>query len=51
MSRYFYVRALLLALCFSISLFGQRDLGAITGTITDPTGAAIPSAKVVITVP
>lgn len=30
-------------------LFGQRDLGTITGTVTDPTGAAVPKATVTIT--
>ena len=29
--------------------FGQRDLGTITGTITDPQGSAVPHAKVTIT--
>ncbi len=28
--------------------FGQRDLGTITGTVTDAQGAAIPNAKVTI---
>jgi len=32
-----------------IASFGQRDLGTITGTITDPQGAAIPAAKITIT--
>jgi hypothetical protein len=31
------------------ALFAQRDLGTITGTIADPTGAAVPNAKVTIT--
>ncbi len=30
-------------------LFAQRDLGTITGTITDPQGSAVPHAKVTIT--
>src|SRR5215471_16121186 len=34
-----------LAMC----AFGQRDLGTITGTITDPQGSAVPHAKVTIT--
>jgi hypothetical protein len=29
--------------------FGQRDLGTISGTITDASGAAVPSAKITIT--
>ena len=52
MFRLVYSRALLLVAClsvFSVALFAQRDLGAITGTITDPTGAAVPNAKVIIT--
>src|SRR5438067_343158 len=40
----------LLLLLLSCSLvFGQRDLGTITGTVTDPQGAAIANAKVTIT--
>lgn len=52
MFRSICLRAVLLAVCMSIipvALFAQRDLGAITGTITDPTGAAVPNARVVIT--
>ncbi len=33
----------------SIVLLAQRDLGTITGTVTDPTGGAVPNAKVTIT--
>src|ERR1700730_11952510 len=33
----------------AICAFGQRDLGTITGTITDPQGSAVPPAKVTIT--
>ncbi len=36
-------------LCVCGSLFGQRDLGTITGTITDATGAAVPNAQITIT--
>src|SRR5579875_3464562 len=39
----------LLLLLTGCLLFGQRDLGTITGTITDPQGAAIANAKVTIT--
>ncbi len=34
-------------LCSSVA-FGQRDLGTITGTVTDPQGAVVPNAKVTI---
>jgi hypothetical protein len=37
---------LLLLLCSTA--FGQRDLGTITGTITDPQGADVPNAKITI---
>src|SRR5579884_2992155 len=33
----------------AVPAFAQRDLGTITGTITDAQGAAVPGAKVVIT--
>ena len=33
----------------AVVAFGQRDLGTITGTVTDAQGAAIPNAKVSIT--
>ncbi len=38
---------LLLLLCCGM-LFGQRDLGTITGTITDASGASVANAKVTI---
>ncbi len=38
-----------LALLSGLQVFGQRDLGAITGTISDPTGAVIAGARVTIT--
>ena len=38
----------LFALFSSTLLFAQRDLGTITGTITDPQGAAVPNANVTI---
>lgn len=37
----------LFALCCNLA-FAQRDLGTITGTITDPQGAVVPNAKVTI---
>ena len=39
----------LFALLSSTMLFAQRDLGTITGTVSDPQGAAVPNATVVIT--
>ncbi|HEY1341074.1 MAG TPA: carboxypeptidase regulatory-like domain-containing protein [Bryobacteraceae bacterium] len=39
--------AVLLTL-FAVCVFAQRDLGTITGTITDPQGAGVPNAKVTI---
>ncbi len=39
-----------LAVClWGAPLLAQRDLGTITGTITDPQGAVIPNAKITIT--
>ena len=43
------MRGLLLGLLFAVAVFAQRDLGTIAGTVTDPTGAAIPNAKITIT--
>jgi hypothetical protein len=43
------IRAVLLGLLLVIAVFAQRDLGTIAGTVTDPTGAAIPNAKITIT--
>src|SRR5690242_14325804 len=36
-------------LLISSAAFAQRDLGTITGTVTDPQGAAVPNAQVTIT--
>ena len=38
-----------LLLLASVSLFSQGSQGSISGTVTDQSGAAIPSAKVTIT--
>ncbi len=38
---------MLILICLSV--FAQRDLGTIVGTVTDPQGGAIPNAKVTIT--
>src|SRR5689334_20005381 len=43
-----YTLSIWIVLCSSIA-FAQRDLGTITGTISDPQGAAVPGAKVTIT--
>ncbi len=43
------MRAVILGLLLVIAAFAQRDLGTITGIVSDPTGAAIPNAKVTIT--
>jgi hypothetical protein len=39
----------LVFLLFAGLVFGQRDLGTITGTVTDPTGSAIANAKITAT--
>ena len=38
-----------LVLLLSSLAFAQRDLGTITGTVTDPSGAAVPGATITIT--
>ncbi|MGA2737830.1 MAG: carboxypeptidase-like regulatory domain-containing protein [Bryobacteraceae bacterium] len=43
------IRGVLLGLLFAVAVFAQRDLGTIAGTVTDPTGAGIPNAKITIT--
>lgn len=43
------VRYVSLALLLGVSVFAQRDLGTILGTVTDAQGAAVADAKVVIT--
>jgi hypothetical protein len=40
------LRFALVAALFAVCAFAQRDLGTITGTITDPQGAGVPSARV-----
>ena len=49
MSKTAVLKAALLLLFISVSVFAQRDLGTIVGTITDPQGGAIPGAKITIT--
>src|SRR5204863_8449667 len=46
--RKLFLAGVLGILCANI-IFAQRDLGAITGLITDPQGAVVPNAKVTIT--
>src|SRR5260370_36002138 len=41
-------RAFLLVAAMSAAL-AQQDMGVITGVITDPTGAAVPAARVTVT--
>lgn len=41
--------SVLLVLAGFLALFAQQDRGAITGTVTDPTGAAVVNARVTIT--
>jgi hypothetical protein len=41
-------RLSLILLIGTASLLAQRDLGTIVGTITDPSGSAVPNAKVTI---
>jgi hypothetical protein len=43
-----FIFALTFLLLSSLAL-AQRDLGTLTGTVSDPTGAAVPNAKVTIT--
>jgi hypothetical protein len=42
------IKAVLVGLLFAGSLLAQRDLGTITGTVTDPQGGAIPGAKITL---
>ncbi len=42
------LRALVVFILAAVCAFAQRDLGTITGTITDPQGAGVPNARVTI---
>src|ERR1700690_911336 len=46
--RHITLTALFLLLVQSQRVFGQVDEGAITGTISDPSGAVIPNAQVTL---
>ena len=48
MSHVAIVRSIGVSILFAVSVLAQRDLGTITGTITDAQGAAVPGAKVSI---
>ena len=49
-SKKFYAHALVvLLMCWVSSASAQSDRGAITGTVTDQTGAVVPNAKVTVT--
>ena len=43
------LRALIVFILAAVCAIAQRDLGTITGTITDPQGAGVPNARVTIT--
>ena len=46
-SRLLWFVLLVFSLCWSAALFAQ-DTASITGTVTDPSGAAIPAAQVTL---
>jgi carboxypeptidase family protein len=43
--------ALLASVCFSAAVFAQTGNGTVSGQVTDPSGAAIPAATVMLTGP
>ena len=43
------LRIFLPVLLLALNAFAQRDLATLVGTVSDPAGAGIPSAKVTIT--
>src|SRR5882757_7810713 len=49
MRRLQFCLAVFAVLALTISAFAQVQNGQITGTVTDPTGAAVPNAKVTVT--
>ena len=42
-------RLIILFALSTVSIYAQRDLGTITGMVTDPQGTVVPNAKVTIT--
>ena len=46
-ARWFHV-AFLFILCSALPLFASGPTGTITGTITDPSGAVIPKARIIV---
>jgi hypothetical protein len=49
MPRYFIAAALLFSLIFSINAFSQGGFAAVTGSVSDRTGALIPGVTVTAT--
>ena len=47
--KYRFARPLLLALLFAPAFLLAQDTAQLTGTVTDPSGAAVPNAQVVVT--
>ncbi|HTK27746.1 MAG TPA: TonB-dependent receptor [Pyrinomonadaceae bacterium] len=45
----FLASIFVLALCMSISVMAQQTAGEISGTVTDPNGAVVPGATIVVT--
>src|ERR1700686_2126146 len=45
----FLLSILLFVSLFALAAFGQDATGRVLGTVTDPTGAVVPGAKVTIT--
>ena len=43
-----YMLAAVLAALFSISAWAQTQLGTVSGTITDPSGAVVPGVSITI---